>query len=222
MSEGGFLDRKPRSPGSLALVIALHAAAITALALSKMEVPKVTDWGTVTVDHIPIEPDPEPLPPPPEPKLPVQRQDQVVTKVPPRVATPVFQQVPISGPAATDLPILDVPRPGPTEIVRAEPPPPPPAPAVRKEAQIDGRSQLQPPYPASEERAGNEGSVTVRVQIGADGRVKSIEKVRAASEAFWRATERHAMRGWRFKPATVDGKPIETTKVMTVHFQLRG
>ena len=35
MSEAGFLAQKPKSPTSLLIVIALHGAAITALALSK-------------------------------------------------------------------------------------------------------------------------------------------------------------------------------------------
>jgi protein TonB len=58
------------------------------------------------------------------------------------------------------------------------------------------------------------------VLIGADGRVKAVEKLRATSDAFFRATEQQALRHWRFKPATVDGRPVEARKVMTVHFQL--
>jgi protein TonB len=62
--------------------------------------------------------------------------------------------------------------------------------------------------------------VTVRLLIGADGRVKAVEKVRAASDAFWRATERQALRHWRFTPAMVDGKPVESRTTVTVHFEL--
>jgi protein TonB len=85
---------------------------------------------------------------------------------------------------------------------------------------MDGRSELQPPYPASEQRAGSEGTVVVLLTIGADGRVKAVRRISAASEAFWRATERHALRHWRFKPATVDGVPVESTQRLTVHFRL--
>ena len=95
----------------------------------------------------------------------------------------------------------------------------PPEP-VRIAARIDPRSELQPPYPASEERAANEGSVKVRLLVGADGRVKAVEQLSATSDAFWRATEKQALRHWRFKPATVDGKPVESRLVLTVHFQL--
>jgi protein TonB len=82
--------------------------------------------------------------------------------------------------------------------------------------------ELLPPYPAAEERAEREGTVVVRLVIGADGRVEAVEKISAASEAFWRATERHALRAWRFSPATVDGRPVESTQTMTVKFELRG
>jgi protein TonB len=85
---------------------------------------------------------------------------------------------------------------------------------------MDSRSQLQPPYPASEERMEREGKVSIRVTIGPDGRVKAAEKVSATSDAFFHETERHALRAWRFKPATVDGKPVESRQVLTVLFRL--
>ena len=88
------------------------------------------------------------------------------------------------------------------------------------EARLDPRSELLPPYPAEEERAEREGMVTIKVFIGTDGRVKRAEKVSAASDAFWRETHRHALRNWRFKPATLDGKPVESVKTMTVRFVL--
>jgi protein TonB len=79
---------------------------------------------------------------------------------------------------------------------------------------------LKPPYPASQQRLGAEGVVTLRVLIGADGRVKSAEKLRATNDDFYQATLRHVLRNWRFKPATLDGRPIESSKVMTLHFEL--
>ena len=80
---------------------------------------------------------------------------------------------------------------------------------------------FQPPYPAAEQRAGQEGVVTVRVLIGVDGRVRQVEQVAAASDAFWRVTERQALGRWRFRPATRDGVPVEQWKTMTVRFRLQ-
>jgi periplasmic protein TonB len=39
---------------------------------------------------------------------------------------------------------------------------------------------------------GKEGTVAVRVTIGADGRVTAVQEVRATSDAFFRATQQHA------------------------------
>ncbi|MEA1014294.1 TonB family protein [Sphingosinicella sp. LY1275] len=215
MRDGGFLEPKRTNGASLAVVILLHGAAITALALSKMEYVRLTP-PVLEGYNVPITD-----PPPPEPveKTPeAPRVKSVVTYVPPKVKTNVTPERLATEPLVEPQPY----DPFPGEAIKLEKPadPPKPLPAVRVEAKIDPRSELQPPYPASEQRAGNEGSVTVRLLIGADGRVKAVEKVRAASDAFWRATERQALRHWRFTPALVDGKPVESRTTVTVHFEL--
>jgi protein TonB len=50
--------------------------------------------------------------------------------------------------------------------------------------------------------------------------VRAVARVSATSEAFWAAAERQALSRWRFRPATLDGRPVESTKVMTVHFRI--
>jgi len=94
---------------------------------------------------------------------------------------------------------------------------------VRHAAEVDPRYRdaLQPPYPREMEAAQREGSVRVRITIGTDGRVTAIEQLGGgANESFWRATERQARSRWRFRPATVDGRPIVSTMVFTVTFRL--
>jgi protein TonB len=225
MSEGGFLEQKRSSPTSLAVVLALHGVAIAALMLAKG--PAFVEFVTpLKVKHIPQE-----VPPPPEPQpqpKPEARPETQVTQIQPRIRVerPVertFERIP-------DLPVVF--DPGPVgEVIKDPAPQPLPQPVpeplpvpkpepVRREAAMLASSGLQPPYPASEQRAENEGSVTVRVRIGTDGRIKSVEKIKAASEAFYLATERQALRHWRFKPATEDGKPVESVKIMVVHFRL--
>ena len=219
MPEGGFLEQKPRSPGSLAVVIALHAAAIAGLALSKMEVPvaKFTPIDIWDVKPAPPPPENPPEPKDPAPAPPKSQIDYVKPILPP----PPSDNNDVVLEPQPDIPIFD-PRPsGQSEPKPLDPPKPPPEP-VRTEAQIDSRSVLQPPYPPSEQRMGSAGTVVVRVAIGADGRVKSAERVSASSDAFWRATERHALRHWRFRPATVDGRPVESRKQVTVHFRMDG
>ena len=93
---------------------------------------------------------------------------------------------------------------------------------VRRDAQVDPRYRdaLQPPYPRERERLQQEGRVRVRITIGTDGRVTAIEQLSASQEDFWRVTERQARSRWRFRPATVDGRPVVSTMVMTVTFRL--
>lgn len=214
MPEAGFFERKSISPASLAVVVAMHAAAIAALALSKIETPSDP---FKRIELIPIQTDP---PPPPVDKVEdVPKARSPVTLPIPEVPrpiddAPVFERIP-------DIPVPDFPAlPGNDPVDSTPAQSDPIREPVRVEARMDSRSELQPPYPPAEERAGTEGQVKVRVRIGADGRVQAVEKISATSDAFFRATERHARHGWKFKPATVDGKPVESWKVVTVRFRL--
>ncbi len=218
MAESNFLATRPRSPIGLAIVISAHAAILTALALSKMEMPRQM-FGPIEL--IPIREDPVPPENPPEPKEKEQPpQDTVIDRPPPPFKLPPSKdEVPLD--RQPDLPVRDSLPTGdglarqpsqPVERVPAQP--------VRIEARMDPRSVLQPAYPSSEQRMGTEGHVVVRLLIGADGRVKAVEKIAATSEAFWRATERHALRHWRFRPATLDGQPVESRQKVTVHFRM--
>lgn len=56
--------------------------------------------------------------------------------------------------------------------------------------------------------------------VGADGRVKAVERVSATSDAFFTATRRQALSQWRFRPATRDGAAIESWYRMSVTFVL--
>ena len=219
--EGSFLTPRKSNAASFVAVVALHGAALTALALSKMDVPikayfPPIEMIPIEIDPIPpkVIPDPQPVP---EPR-PAPRSE--IVAVDPIIETPSrspFEAQPPFTPPYTPGSVGKVEMKDGNGAPVVEPKPP-----VRVEAQIDGRysRDLQPPYPPSEQRMGNEGTVTVRVTIGANGRVKAVNRVSAASDAFYKATERHALRSWRFKPATVDGKAVESEKVMTVHFRI--
>ena len=210
-----FLEEKRRSPVGLTIVIAGHVAALAALLLAKQQIePNV--FTVTTARNVPIETPPPPVPQPQPKQAPAE--PQAMTAREPIVALPSLLRQPVEAEPVLDLPRIDaVPDP-----IVGDPPVAidPPAAPVRVAARIDARSALQPPYPASEQRAGREGSVTVRVTIGADGRVRSVEKLSATSDAFWLATERQALRAWRFRPATLDGRPVESVQTLTVRFRI--
>ncbi len=232
MAATGFLEQRTARPLSLGAVVLLHGAAIAAVLLVKG--PgwiRVTDPPLIITDvKLKPPPPPEPLPPPPDqltPQVPtISRID-----VPPRVIPTPVPSIPVSG-ERTVVPSGPVIGSNPNPVsgtsavreavtaipVREARPP------VRVDAQFDPRfaGAQQPPYPAVEQRNEREGSVRVRVTIGPDGRVTSVERVSATSEAFYQATQRHALSRWRFKPATVDGRPVQSSKVLSVQFRLDG
>jgi periplasmic protein TonB len=82
------------------------------------------------------------------------------------------------------------------------------------------RDVLQPEYPPGLIRQEVEGSVTLRVLVGTDGRVKAVEPLRFDDEDFLKVTRVQALRKWRFLPATRDGTPVESWREMTVRFQI--
>jgi protein TonB len=218
MAEAAFLEPRRMRPGAAAIVVLLHGTALTALLMAKGYVPAPTIFQPTRVTTIEVPP-----PPPPEPPRPrVREQETVWTPTPtPPFRTPDTPTVPDVPPTPPDLGSLA----GSRDVAGVPEPPrpipsPPPAPPVRREAVLVS-GDLQPPYPTSEQRAQREGIVVVRVVVGPDGRVTGVEKVRATSDAFFEATARHARSRWRFRPATLDGQPVETTKTLTVRFQLQ-
>ena len=215
MQATGFYEQKSIRPGGMALVIALHAAAFAGLVLIKTDIIRTSNPITDVFDvRIPPTPKEEP-PPRPEPP----RQQSVLD-----VPRPIVPTMRDDGPVVTERPVpLQPPYfPPARETVLADATPDLPRTPVRIEAQVDPRfaGELQPPYPAAEQRSQRDGTVRVRVTIGVDGRVKAIARLSATSDAFWRATERHALAHWRFRPATEDGRPVETTKVMNLIFRI--
>ncbi len=172
---------------------------------------------------------PKPVPPPndpaPPPEIftPKQSHTQIVPPVVPRLAPPKSPPAPVLDPTPPLAPpkqnlIPPPPKSEPAELPRIEPPKPPVIVAARFDPRFEAR--LQPPYPRNQREAGIEGRVTVRVLVGADGRVKEMEMVRADNTAFFTATDEHARNNWRFNPATRDGVPQESWRTMTLVFRL--
>ena len=218
MYANGFLAEKRRSPVSLGAVIGLHAAALGAVILYGTTTFIRQDPGTITV--IPVRPLPPPPPidaPPPEPERQMPQHQSVPTPTPPDA--PHVSNNPIqTGPTQPQQP--PVGPIGPVQTAEATIPHIPEP--VRHAAEVDPRFRdaLQPPYPPDRERAQQAGRVRVRITIGTDGRVTAIDQLSTTHEAFWRATQRQALNRWRFRPATVDGRPVVSTMTMTVTFRI--
>ena len=132
----------------------------------------------------------------------------LMSEAPPPAPTP---QTP---PPKTPTPAA--PSPTPTTPVISTPLAPPPSaapatPAVRVGATIQpGAHCAKPDYPSASRRLEEEGTVTLKFLIGADGRVlqADIEK----TSGFTRLDEavRNALSKCQFRPGTVDGKPEQS------------
>ena len=79
---------------------------------------------------------------------------------------------------------------------------------------------FQPEYPLGMLKREIEGTVTIRVLIGTDGRVRQARVVSATDPDFARATERQALRAWRFKPAMRGDDAVEDWQTLTVRFDI--
>lgn len=217
MYANGFLAEKRRSPVSLGAVIGLHAAALGAVILFGTTSFIRQQESNTKVFNIPIPQDPPPIPPPPRPEEQIQQHQSVPTPTPPDA--PHVSNNPIqTGPTQPQQP--PVGPIGPVQTAEATIPHIPEP--VRHGAEVDPRFRdaLQPPYPPDRERAQQAGRARVRITIGTDGRVTAIDQLSTTHEAFWRATQRQALNRWRFRPATVDGRPVVSTMTMTVTFRI--
>lgn len=209
MSHGGFLEQSKRTNKTgLTLVIAGHAAVLTAIALAPPEAVRRIIYDPIIVGSF-DEQEPPPLPPPEPAAQPRQQAEPTATN--PIVKTggdPVLTFEPLPLPKADPQPI---------------PIPAPPDP-VFVPATVDpsAMARFQPDYPPELIRADIEGTATVRVLIGPDGRVKAVELVNAAHPGFFDATRKQALRYWKFKPATRDGVAVESWRTMTVRFNIQG
>lgn len=216
MQVEGFLARHERHPVALTAAVALNLAAVGTLLLAKGDYVKVPP-DIIQLINVTEPPAPDVRPRPVAP--PVARQ--------PSRPNPVIER------PLPSLPDVDLPRFPPIELTgsdpldeggsgpagRAEDDPLPP---VLADAEVDPRyaGQFQPAYPARLERLGIEGRVVLKVLIGADGRVKDVRILYADDDGFADVTERQARSRWRFRPATSDGRPVETWKQLTVRFEI--
>jgi len=88
-------------------------------------------------------------------------------------------------------------------------------------AHADYASNPRPAYPAIARRRGQQGTVTVRVLVGADG---SVERAEVADSSGFDALDDAALETvrsrWRFVPARHDGLAVESWVLVPIRFAL--
>lgn len=180
--------------GSAMAVVGLHALLIYAIAvgLDIVEAPKLTAPMEVVMVSSPEPRSAAPPPPKVTPQLSEPQMDVVVPE------TPI--EIPIT---AEEMPVTSAP---------AE------APTVAEELQI--RRQIEPVYPAASRRAGEEGTVTLKVLVDERGRAREVRVARSSGHARLDESAAEALRRWLFAPATNGSVPIAAWTTVRVTFRL--
>jgi periplasmic protein TonB len=217
-----YADQARRQkPASMAAAVAVNGSIIVAIMLSPMVVNPPKDDERTSIFNVPrpkpppppvdkAKTDPMPLPPiytPDPPFKPKNKPQQPETTNNP--AGPIGGLASGTG-TGTGL--------GGGEEIKMQPiiPPPP----IFKKALRDRRfaREFQPDYPSSLLVREIEGSATVRVLIGTDGRVRRANVVSASHPDFGKAAVRQALKAWRFKPATRGDEAVEDWQTISVTF----
>jgi protein TonB len=211
------IARRGDSPSTLLFIIGAHVTALAVVMSMKMDLPQIIRPPIIDVFNVPINP-----PPPPEhqtqpkprtspsqidhPKtvIPIERQDNDFVDNRP---TDKVELAEIIGPKLPELPPLSQKI---VEPVRTGP---------RLATPTD---LLRPPYPQSKLESQQEASLRLKVTIVERGRVVAVEPVGPADPAFLNAARKHLIARWRYQPATVDGRPLASTTVITLRFELEG
>ena len=209
-----FAEHK-RHPRALLLIVGAHVALVGAVMTVKMD---LAEKFIPTVTKVKLLP--EPQAPPKEPPPPQPQKQQSLPHLPtPLVPVPQPNQPQLD---ATPRPVpLPLPQPMPDFDPGPAVEPLPKAEPIRTGPRFATRdSDLKPPYPASKLRSDEEAALRLRLSIDARGRVTAVEPVGPADPVFLAAARRHLIARWRYQPATIDGKPVASSTVITLQFRL--
>jgi protein TonB len=208
--------RRP-SPKTLLLVAAGHVVAVALLITAKTEIQQKINPPPIVVKLIPQQ-----QPPPPANVVKPR-----VTQLPRETQLPQPQpvpmpQVPIAEPTGQLPEIGNVVGAGTQPPPTSEPQPAVAAPAPTPAWLLTPTSELKPPYPESKLLTGEEATLRLRLSIDEHGRVVAVDPIGPADRTFLDAARRYMMAHWRYSPATQAGRPVGTSLVITLKFQLDG
>lgn len=83
-------------------------------------------------------------------------------------------------------------------------------------------SNPAPPYPQAARRAGQQGTVTLRVLVLRTGLPSRVELEKSSGSRLLDVAAQDAVRGWRFVPARRGTDPVESWVLVPVVFRLEG
>ncbi|HXF67131.1 MAG TPA: energy transducer TonB, partial [Burkholderiales bacterium] len=79
-----------------------------------------------------------------------------------------------------------------------------------------------PRYPLAARRAGEQGTVLLRVLVARDGQPARVELERSSGSRHLDAAALEAVKAWRFIPARRGTEPLESWVLVPIVFRLEG
>ncbi|MCK7592500.1 energy transducer TonB [Pseudomarimonas salicorniae] len=211
--------RFDRSTG-WALALVVNAALLLMLTLPLR--PQGPDIAPVDppppVEWIVLQPSPPVPPAPSAPQAPAHPRsvlgEVLRSEAPPIEAARLIAQ-PEATPGERDAPLVSFETPSRSLST--------PAFSGNAEASIDYEFAPAPPYPRAELRRGVEGTVLLRIEVDASGRVLRVEVEQSSGHPrLDRAARQQVERHWRFKPGQRNGAPVAGWVKVPIEFSLRG
>ena len=148
------------------------------------------------------------------PSATVTAPDDLAVKSPTPVMEPVTprQQEPppktqLSLPAAASASLPDLPRPQAASVVRQA--------SIPVPAQL--LQSVQPIYPSAAKAMHLQSVVRVSAKVSAQGKVTDVAWI--SGNDFFKGSALSAVRQWRYKPASLDGQPVESTVEIVLKFK---
>ena len=223
-------DEQRLIAASVAASVALHAAVLAVgpwqahpLALEPPQVLSVVLVDATPEAAAPAAP-PPPATPPRQPAVKPAARAAATPAPSPRSEPPPVASVP----AASEAP--PVAETGPREersVAAPGPPAMPPGPtvaAVPRESPPDFRAAYlrnpPPGYPAAARRNGEEGTVTLRVLVSAEGAPREVALERSSGSSHLDAAALATVKTWRFSPARHGGQAQEAWVLVPIVFRL--
>ncbi len=198
---GGATNSTPRRAGLFVLVAALHVLIIYGLMVATGVVKQPAFVTPIEAVFIPEATQPEPEP---EVKIkPEIEQPVAVDQPPPEVQ---FEE------AVT--PPSEVPIPASANAISGSQQQGAPAKDLKTANRVD------PTYPPASRRAGEQGTVRLKVLVDTNGRASNVEVTQSSGHPRLDQAAQEAVRKWRFEAATDGSKKIQAYTQVAVTFKL--
>ncbi|HEY5810099.1 MAG TPA: TonB family protein [Povalibacter sp.] len=192
-------------PGPLIAVIGVHVmiAYLLSISMGIVKVPKILEASNVIFI-------PEPEKVLPEPDIPVVKPEvdqQVIDNPMPEVVEipPEIEAPPADMPPSDTAPVASTPV----------------APVGAASAELKTRTRVDPTYPPSSRRAGEEGTVQLRILVDERGAPRDVQISKGSGFARLDQAAIDAVRKWRFIAAISGGQPVTAWTQVSVTFRLQ-